>query len=219
MSTRRFRNRLDRLERLLKPMVGEGGATVDPALAKALRQLNALPGRCRYPNANYSEEETRLREFIRERAKAIGCPAGYGAEQARKDWHRLQALTIDLDSPRAIRSATKDAEQARLTALVLAFDQSAEGLGRKRIGHLTLKALMREHELLLLARARLPHTPASEVLPPKSRANSITCARSTRNCRWIPTIPCRHDEGTTRNVAAGRRAAASPTSPMEAGNR
>jgi hypothetical protein len=121
MSMRRFRARLDRLEKMANAR--DCGFTVDPMLAGAVRELNDLLGsRDDLPGQPRSEHEKQLQARIVERAKAIGCPAGYGAEQARKDGHRLEALLSKRRSPRRrggpprnSLSAAEYAEEARLT--------------------------------------------------------------------------------------------------------
>jgi hypothetical protein len=146
MSMRRFRARLDRLEKMAKAR--DGGFTVDPVLAGAVRELNDLLGsRDDLPGQPQSERENQLHARIVERAKAIGCPAGYGAEQARKDGHRLEALLSKRRSPRRrggpprnSLSAAEYAEEARLTWCIEAFDQSPEGRARERIAELESKS-------------------------------------------------------------------------------
>jgi hypothetical protein len=148
MSMRRFRARLDRLEKMANAR--DCGFTVDPMLARAVRELNDLLGsRDDLPGEPQSEHEKQLHARIAERAKAIGCPAGYGAEQARKDGHRLEALLSKRRSPRRrggpprnSLSAAEYAEEARLTWCIVAFDQSPEGCARERISELEWKSLM-----------------------------------------------------------------------------
>jgi hypothetical protein len=86
-----------------------------------------------------------LHACIVERATAIGCPAGYGAEQARKDSHRLEALLMKRDSPRGSLSAAEYAEEAQLTGWVVAFQQSPETRARDRIRELQMKSLFPMH--------------------------------------------------------------------------
>jgi hypothetical protein len=146
MSMRRFRARLDRLEKMAKAR--DCGFTVDLVLARAVRELNDLLGsRDDRPGQPQPEHEKELHARIVERAKAIGGPAGYGAEQARKDRHRFTGLLSKRRSPRHrggpprnSLSAAEHAEEARLTWCVVAFDQSPEGHARKRIAELELKS-------------------------------------------------------------------------------
>jgi hypothetical protein len=145
MSMRRFRARLDRLEKMTKAR--DCGFTVDPVLARAVRELNDLLGSRYSLGQPQSEHEKQLHARIVERAKAIGGPAGYGAEQARKDGHRLGDLLSKRHSPRHkggpprnSLSAAEYAEEARLTWCIVAFDQSPEGRARKRIAELGLKS-------------------------------------------------------------------------------
>jgi hypothetical protein len=145
MSMRRFRARLDRLEKMAKAR--DCGFTVDPVLAGAVRELNDLLASRYFPTEPQSEHEKQLHARIVERATAIGGPAGYGAEQARKDRHRLGDLLSKRRSPRhkggpprISLSAAEYAEEARLTWCVVAFDLSPEGRARKRIGELGRKS-------------------------------------------------------------------------------
>jgi hypothetical protein len=148
MSMRRFRARLDRLEKMAKAR--DCGFAVDPMLARAIRELNDLLGsRDHAPGEPQSEQDKHLHTRIVERATAIGCPAGYGAEQARKDGHRLEDLKSKRRSrrgkgglPRNSLSAAEYAEEARLTWCVVAFDQSPEGRARERIGELGWKSFL-----------------------------------------------------------------------------
>jgi hypothetical protein len=79
MSMRRFCAGMDRLEKMARAR--DCGVKVDPALAKAVRELNDLFGRRGYPRHHpESEGEKKLHAHIVERATANGCPAGYGAE-------------------------------------------------------------------------------------------------------------------------------------------
>jgi hypothetical protein len=144
MSMRRFRPRLDRLEKMAKAR--DCGFTIDPVLAGAVRELNdLLVSRNDLHGQPQSEPEKELHARIV--ATAIGVPAGYGAEQARKDRPRLSALLSKRRSPghkggppRNSLSAAESAEEARLTWCVVAFDQSPEGRARKRIAELGLKS-------------------------------------------------------------------------------
>ncbi len=108
MSARQLRARLDRLALSAAGIAveqdrdGVRDYTIDPALAKALRndqqQLNELI-RNRIPNQNggsvsaaEAEEEARLHASIAARVRAISCPIGYGPRQARNDNNRLHQL-------------------------------------------------------------------------------------------------------------------------------
>ena len=77
---------------------GTGAFTIDNAVAKALRddyhRLGELVRKkCGNPlSAAELEEECKLRVSIGGRARAIGCPAGYGLKQAQQDNNRLHQL-------------------------------------------------------------------------------------------------------------------------------
>jgi hypothetical protein len=76
----------------------DGSSAIGNALAKALRddyhRLGELVRKkCGDPlSAAEVEEESKVRERIGDRARAIGCPAGYGLKQAQKDSNRLHQL-------------------------------------------------------------------------------------------------------------------------------
>jgi hypothetical protein len=128
---------------------GTGAFTIDNAEARALRddyhRLGELVRRkCGDPlNAAEVEEESTLRARIEERARAIGCPAGYGLKQAQKDSNRLHQLYCKRISPPTCGggalSDAEDAEEAQLRARVAAFDESAEGCARRRIRDLEMQ--------------------------------------------------------------------------------
>ena len=87
-------------------LLGETGAfTIDTAVAKTLRddyeRLSYL-GRKQYTPRDYggplsaaeAVEESELRRSIAEKARAIGCPAGYGAREAHRDRNRVHARPL-----------------------------------------------------------------------------------------------------------------------------
>jgi hypothetical protein len=128
---------------------GTGAFAIDNAVAKALRDDEHCLGellrkKCGGPlSATEMEEENKLRTRIADRAKAIGCPAGYGARQAEKDSNRLHQLFCKRISPSASGggplSEAEDLEEAQLTARVAAFDESPEGCARRRIRDLQMQ--------------------------------------------------------------------------------
>jgi hypothetical protein len=128
---------------------GTGAFTIDNAAAKALRDDDHRLGellrkKCDGPlSATEVEEESELRIRIADRARAIGCPAGYGARQARNDSNRLHQLYCKRMSPSSCGggalSNTEDLEEAQLTARVAAFNESPEGCARRRIRDLELQ--------------------------------------------------------------------------------
>jgi len=84
---------------------GTGVFTIDNAVANALRDDDHRLGellrkKCSGPlSATEVEEETKLRGRIADRARAIGCPAGYGLRQAQSDTNRLHQLYCKRMSP------------------------------------------------------------------------------------------------------------------------
>jgi hypothetical protein len=122
---------------------GTGAFTIDNAEAKALRddydRLGELVRKkCGDPlSAAEVEEESGLRARIYDRARAIGCPTGYGLKQAQKDSNRLHQLYCKRISPPSCGggalSDAEDAEEAQLRARVAAFDESPQGCARRRI--------------------------------------------------------------------------------------
>jgi hypothetical protein len=128
---------------------GTGAFTIDHAVAKALRddyhRLGELERKkCGDPlSAAEVEEESKLRARIGDRARAIGCPAGYGLKQAQKDSNRLHQLYCKRISPPSCRGGAlpdaEDTEEAQLRARVAAFDESPEGCARRRIRELEMQ--------------------------------------------------------------------------------
>jgi hypothetical protein len=161
---------------------GSGAFTVAVAVAEALRddyhRLGELVRKkCGDPlSAAEAEEESRIRARIKDRAGVIGCPAGYGLEQAQKDSSRLHELHCKRISPPSYGggalSEAEDAEEAQLRARLAAFEESPEGCARRRI---------RELEMQGFGGGRSP----------PSKASLTTYARSTRICRLIPTTRSR----------------------------
>jgi hypothetical protein len=145
MSPRGLRARLKRLEKKIKMIepAGDGcGFRVDPALAKALRDDHR---RANELEQNYTSsvewlEAKRLRERNIERVRSITCPADYGAIQARRDENRLSTLTLKRWHGGSLTNA-QDVEEAQLTARVAAYEETAEGRGRRRKLELTLKSI------------------------------------------------------------------------------
>src|SRR6202048_3069612 len=128
---------------------GTGAFTIDNAVAKALRddyhRLGELERKkCGDPlSAAEVEEESKLGERIADRARAIGCQAGYGLKQAQKDSNRLHQLYCKRISPPSCGGGAlpdaEDAEEAQLRARVAAFDESPEGCARRRIRDLEMQ--------------------------------------------------------------------------------
>ena len=132
-----------------KLMDDTGAFAIDNAEARALRddyhRLGELVRKkCGDPlSAAEVEEESRLCARIEDRARAIGCPAGYGLKQAQKDRNRLHQLYCKRISPPTYGggalSDAEDAEEAQLSARVAAFDESPEGCARRRIRDLEMQ--------------------------------------------------------------------------------
>ena len=128
---------------------GTGVFTIDNAVANALRDDDHRLGellrkKCSGPlSATEVEEETKLRGRIADRARAIGCPAGYGLRQAQNDTNRLHQLYCKRMSPSSCGGGplpdAEDVEEAQLTARVAAFDESPEGWARRRIRDLEMR--------------------------------------------------------------------------------
>jgi hypothetical protein len=149
MNVRQLRARLDRLERSVNMIVRAGrdhcrDFAIDPELARALRddyeRLNELERkRWGSPLSTIeAEEECALRASLVEIAKKISCPASYGLREKGKDDRRLYQLWCKRRWPRGGLSDAEDAEGAQLTARILAFEQTPEGLARSRIRTLLL---------------------------------------------------------------------------------
>jgi hypothetical protein len=132
-------------------LFGETDAfTIDTTVAKALRddherlsylvRKEAAPREYGDPlSAAEADEESRLQRSIAEKARAIGCPAGYGSREARRDGNRLHQLNCKRISPGGRLTGAEDIEEARLVARVAAFDESPEGCARRRIFELILE--------------------------------------------------------------------------------
>ena len=129
-----------------KPIDGACDFTIDPVLARGLRDdCERLDDLARKNQLNAAEqlEKSWLRTRITEMAKAIGCPVGYGAFQARRDLNQLYDLFCKRRSPPSCGGGAlpdaEDAEEAQLRARVAAYEESPEGLARSRIRDLELK--------------------------------------------------------------------------------
>jgi hypothetical protein len=138
-----------------KPIDAVCGFTIDPVLARALRddyerlcellRKQTTPSQYGGPlSAAEEQEQAWLRARMTKTAKAIGCPVGYGAIQAGKDDDRLHQLYCKRISPPSCGGGAlpdaEDAEEAQLRARVAAFDESPEGCARRRIRDLELKS-------------------------------------------------------------------------------
>jgi hypothetical protein len=137
-----------------KPIDGVCDFTIDPVLARALRddhtRASELLRKKMAPNeyggpptAAEEQEQAWLGARITKTAKAIGCPAGYGLKQAKKDDARLHRLYCQRISPPQCGGGAlpeaEDAEEAQLRARVTAFYESPEGCARGRISHLEMQ--------------------------------------------------------------------------------
>jgi len=126
---------------------GTGAFTIDNAVAKALRdayhRLGELVRKKDPLSAAELEEESNLRVRIGDRARAIGCAAGYGLKQAQQDNNRLHQLYCKRISPPSCGGGAlpdaEDAEEAQLRARVAAFEESPEGCARRRIRDLEMQ--------------------------------------------------------------------------------
>jgi hypothetical protein len=138
MSLRHLKARLKRLERAqtIAEDDPDPGHTfvIDPEEARALRndykralhlsdkqydlQENGGP-----ISADELEEKSRLLAHIKERARAIGCPASYGRDQRKNDSDRLRKASC---KPGPLTEA-EDAEDAQARARALAFFERPEG--------------------------------------------------------------------------------------------
>jgi hypothetical protein len=113
-----------------KPIDAVCGFTIDPVLARALRDdyerscdlLRKKMAPNEYggpPTAAEEQEQAWLGARITKTAKAIGCPAGYGLKQAKKDKARLHRLYCQRISPPQCGGGAlpepEDAEEAQLT--------------------------------------------------------------------------------------------------------
>jgi hypothetical protein len=144
MSPRGLRARLKRLEKKIKmiePPRGVCDFTVDPALAKALRDDHLRANKLERDFNSPAEwfEAMRLRERNVERAQSITCPADYGARQAYGDQVRRGALA----HKRWHGSLTdaEDVEEAQLTARLAAYAEIPEVRGQRRKLELMMKGL------------------------------------------------------------------------------
>ena len=133
----------------VRAMLIEGTSrfTIDPAVAKALRddqeRLNELVRNGSLLSAAEVEVESELRASIADRAKAIGCPEGYGPRDARNDSNRLHQIQNKRRSPPSCGggklTTAEDAEEAQLVARIAAYEESPEGRARGRILELELQ--------------------------------------------------------------------------------
>jgi hypothetical protein len=126
---------------------GTGAFTIDNAVAKALRdayhRLGELVRKKDPLSAAELKEESNLRVRIADRARAIGCAAGYGLKQAQQDNNRLHQLYCKRISPPSCGGGAlpdgEDTEEAQLRARVAAFEESPEGCARRRIRDLEMQ--------------------------------------------------------------------------------
>jgi hypothetical protein len=149
--TRSLRARLNRLTPPRSEIEKNGGRslefTIDPALAKALRddcqRLDALKNQNgEAPTPARIEEESMLRARIADRARAINCPAEYGIAEYANDERRLRWLTSPISCDGSTLNAIDDAEEAQLRARIAVFDETTdEGRARRRMAELSCKRL------------------------------------------------------------------------------
>jgi hypothetical protein len=155
MSTRSLRARLDRLTRSANSAIKQrkDGFTVDPALAKSLRDdyerveflyLKRVAPR-EYggpPTPAEIEEEGVLPARVAERAGAIECPPDYRPDN---DSDRLSELRSKRKSPSSCGGGplneVEDAEEAQLRARVEAYRQTPEGRALDRKAELVFKEI------------------------------------------------------------------------------
>ncbi len=151
MSARSFRRRLDRLERAIKAKEQNKDHIfkfmIDPLFASALRddyerslQLRWKESKC----AAEIEEKAMLDKRIADAANSTRLPPEYGAKEAALDERRLRDFEKIRRSPRSHLNSAQNAEEAELRARVLAFDQTDEGRGRKRLEVLLRKLVLDE---------------------------------------------------------------------------
>jgi hypothetical protein len=78
---------------------GAHGFIIEPVLARAIRDDIERLSELRRHGGRLSDaeeqEDSRIPARIAETAKAIGCPVGYGAIQARKDRHQRKMYRVD----------------------------------------------------------------------------------------------------------------------------
>ena len=153
MSTSRLRARLGRLERSRSTAVADPfGFNIDPTLAKSLRDdddrmywlghdLDTKKPMSVDERADIMKERERISASIRERAKTITCPAGYGVVQAHEDNKRTTWLWNKRKWGDGLTDA-EDAEEAQLKARVYAFSESPEGRARCRMFNLMIKGFL-----------------------------------------------------------------------------
>jgi hypothetical protein len=150
--TRSLRTRLNRLAPSSTAVGQDGDRTaefvIDPAVAKTLwEDIERLHQMACEKSAARDYDDTRRRlvileegliisQRIAERARAVGCPAGYGLNECRKDEDRLIKLRTKRMSLPSRGGGTlceaENAEEAQLTARIAAFNESPEGQARIR---------------------------------------------------------------------------------------
>jgi len=143
MSARSFRRRLDQLERASNKAKEQNKPrpfkfTIDPALAKVLRDdyERSLEFNGKSLSVADMEEKAILDKRIANSVKLVRLPPEYGAKEAELDRRRLRDDFTKRRTPRTRFSDAEDAEEAQLRARVLAFEQTPEGRGRKRLDEL-----------------------------------------------------------------------------------
>jgi hypothetical protein len=125
------------------------GCSIDIVEARALRddhkrltELIQLKPFGQKLSASELEEQATLRDRISARARIMVCPEGYSPKQARLDSDRLHQLHRKLMSSVSCGGGSlsdeESDEEALLTARRAAFEETAEGRGRRRIFELFL---------------------------------------------------------------------------------
>jgi hypothetical protein len=150
MVSRRQKARLDQLERAMPVVKKEPEPAptfvIDPAVARSLRddyeREQKFSSREKFSLAEL-EENSRLKNSIKERAIALDCPASY-ATQTDWDSRRVENARLKRQAGTPLTEA-EDAEEAQARARLLAYRQSQMVRDKGRIYDLVLKGLVTGH--------------------------------------------------------------------------